>query len=277
MHKPDLGSEISYAEMMEVVQLVKELHGFDFSGYAKSSLKRRITRLLIKKGFQLFDLKHALLNQKEFLEEFLSEVTVVVTEMFRDPYVFKAIRKHVSPYLASFPFIKAWSAGCATGEEAFSLAILLEEQDLLAKSFIYGTDINPSAISQAKKGEYPIRFLSKYEKNYQDAGGQRSFSDHVDVNGDTMEIKNMLKGHTLFAIHNLEGDAVFNEFQLILCRNVYIYFEMALQEKVLDMFYHSLCPFGFLCIGNKESIKFNESAGRFREVDKEARIYQRID
>ena len=271
--------DLSFEQVDELVAILYKLYGFDFRRYTKSSLKRRILHVCDRNKWDVFTLKNNLINNTTYAETFLCELTVVVSEMFRDPYVFKAIKEQVFPFLETFPNFKIWSAACANGEEAYSIAIMLHESHLLNKAILYGTDINNKSIQNAKDGRFPARNYTLYEQNYQEFGGIQPFANYFDkVDGPTqLRISSNFKSKTVFFNHNLVGDGVFNEFQFILCRNVFIYFEQDLQQLVLEKLYESLCPFGFLCIGNRESLKFNDIASRFIEIDKRARIYQRID
>ncbi|UEG52062.1 protein-glutamate O-methyltransferase CheR [Mucilaginibacter daejeonensis] len=266
----------SSIEMNDLIDLVKKIHGFDFSGYSKASLRRRITRIMQLKRLGYYDLKHMLINDTAFFQNFLEEVTVNVTEMFRDPLFYKAINDQVLPYLSTFQHIKIWSAGCSSGEEVYSLAILLHEAGLRNKSFIYGTDINTEVLKEAKKGIYSLRKIKAYAENYQYSGLPGTITDHFTILYDAATIHTELKQNTLFSVHNLISDNVFNEFQMISCRNVFIYFESPLQEKILDLFYRSLCPLGFLCLGSKEAIRSDAFKKRFKTISSKENIYQKI-
>jgi chemotaxis protein methyltransferase CheR len=263
-------------EIEDIINVVKKLYGFDFSGYSKASLKRRLTRILQLKRLTFYDLKHLLINDKDFFQHFLEEVTVNVTEMFRDPLFYKAINSQVLPYLSTFQHIKIWSAGCSSGEEVYSMAILLKEAGLINKSFVYGTDINTEVLKEAKKGIYSLRKIKSYAENYQYSGLPGTITDHFTILYDAASIHTELKQNTLFSVHNLISDHVFNEFQLISCRNVFIYFESSLQEKILDLFYRSLCPLGFLCLGSKEAIRSDAFKKRFKTISSKENIYQKI-
>ncbi|MVN91696.1 CheR family methyltransferase [Mucilaginibacter aquatilis] len=263
-------------EIDELVNVVKKIHGFDFSGYSKASLKRRITRIMQLKKLEFYDLKHLLINDAAFFQHFLEEVTVNVTEMFRDPLFYKALNAQVLPYLSTFQHVKIWSAGCSSGEEAYSLAILLREAGLHKKSFIYGTDINTEVLKEAKKGIYSLRKIKSYAENYQYCGLPGTITDHFTILYDAATVQAELKQNTLFSVHNLISDNVFNEFQMISCRNVFIYFESHLQEKILDLFYKSLCPLGFLCLGSKEAIRSDAFKRRFKTINSKENIYQKI-
>lgn len=273
MHAP---TEINIAQITELIALVKKLYGFDFSNYSKASLRRRIMRVMQLKKLSVYDLKHQLVNHPEFFQMFLEEITVNVTEMFRDPSFYHALNNQVIPYLSSYQHSKIWCAGCSSGEEAYSLAILLNEAGLRKKSFIYGTDINTIVLNEARKGIYSLRKIKSYAENYQMAGLNGSIIDHFTVLYDAATIHNELKQNTLFSVHNLVSDSVFNEFQLISCRNVFIYFENALQERVLELFYNSLAPLGFLCLGTKETIRSESFRKRFKVINQKENIYQKI-
>lgn len=268
--------DISIAELNELILLVKQIHGFDFSNYTKASLKRRVLRILQLKKLSFWDLKHILINDPHFFQTFLDEITVNVTEMFRDPSFYRALNDQVLPYLATFQHIKIWSAGCSSGEEAYSLAILMQEAGMRNKCFIYGTDINAEMLDQAKKGIYSLRSIKSYSENYKQAGMPGTLSDHFTIMYDAATIHNELKRNTLFSIHNLISDNVFNEFQMICCRNVFIYFDSELQDKILDVFYNSLCNLGFLCLGSKETIRSDYYRKRLKVVNSRENIYQKV-
>jgi len=228
------------------------------------------------KKLEFYDLKHVLLNDPHFFQEFLDEITVNVTEMFRDPSFYKALNNQVIPYLSTYQHIKAWSAGCSSGEEVYSLAILLQEAGLRKKSFIYGTDINSEILKEARKGIYSLRKIKSYAENYQFSGLKGSITDHFTIMYDAATIHSELKQNTLFSVHNLISDTMFNEFQLISCRNVFIYFESELQEKILELFYNSLSPLGFLCMGSKETIRSDKFKKKFKVINSRENIYQKI-
>ena len=263
-------------QIAELIDLVRKVHGFDFSDYSKASLKRRLTRILMIRKLNYYDLKHKLINDHLFFQDFLEEITVNVTEMFRDPTFYKAIIARVLPYLTTYQHIKIWSAGCSSGEEVYSLAILLSKAGLKDKSFIYGTDVNTVVLKEARKGIYSFRNIKIFAENYQLTGLNGSLTDHFTTLYDAAAIHSELKVNTLFSVHNLVSDTVFNEFQLICCRNVFIYFETQLQEKILDVFYKSLCPHGFLCLGSKETIRSDVFKKKFKVIDQKENIYQKI-
>ena len=263
-------------QLHELIDLVKKIHGFDFSNYSRASLKRRLTRIMMLKKVVFYELKHALINQPLFFQWFLEEITVNVTEMFRDPIFYTALNAQVVPYLSSYQHIRVWSAGCSSGEEVYSLSILFNEAGLSQKSFFYGTDINTEMLEEARKGIYNIRKIKSYSENYKLSGLPGQLTDRFSVMGEVASIHDAFKKNTLFSVHNLISDHVFNEFQLISCRNVFIYFEACLQEKILNLFYNSLCPFGFLCLGSKETIRFPDFKSKFKVINSKENIYQKI-
>ncbi len=267
---------VTEPQLYELIDLVKRVQGFDFSSYSKASLKRRLARIMMLKKLGFYELKHMLINDPHFFQWFLEEVTVNVTEMFRDPSFYKALNTQVIPYLSSFQHIRVWSAGCSSGEEVYSLAIILNESGLNAKSFIYGTDINTEMLDEARKGIYSLRKIKSYSENYQLCNLPGSLTDHFTIMYDAASIHSELKQNTLFSIHNLVSDNVFNEFQMISCRNVFIYFEAELQQKILDLFYKSLCPLGFLCLGSKETIRFPDFKSKFKVINQKENIYQKV-
>jgi len=267
---------IATTQITELIDLIKRVHGFDFSGYTKASLKRRVIRIMQLKKLTFYDLKHVLVNDQHFFQDFLEEITVNVTEMFRDPSFYKALNSQVIPYLSTYQHAKIWCAGCSTGEEAYSLAILLREAGLSKKSFIYGTDINTEVLKEARKGIYSLRNIKSYAENYQFTGLKGSITDNFTILYDAASIHNELKQNTLFSVHNLVSDDVFNEFQLISCRNVFIYFETELQERILELFYKSLCPLGYLCLGSKETIRSDVFKKKFKVINQKENIYQKI-
>lgn len=271
-HLPEL---ISYDELKDLTTFIRNIHGFDFSDYSAASLKRRVTRIMQLQKLDLFELRTLLTNDQDYFESFLIEVTVNVTEMFRDPLFYKSLAANIIPYLQSYQRIKIWNAGCSTGEELYSFAILFAEQKLYERSFFYGTDINADVLEFAKNGIYDLQRMKQYSENYQKTGALHTLSDYYSARYEAASINHSLKKNVLFSVHNLASDGVFNEFQLISCRNVLIYFNNALQEKVINLFYNSLANFGFLCLGSKETLR-NAEIGRFRIIDQKNNIYQKI-
>ena len=263
-------------QLSELTKLVKKVHGFDFSDYSKGSLKRRLSRIIMLKKVSIEELMRLLLTEQPFFQWFLEEITVNVTEMFRDPAFYKALNTQVIPHLSGFDHIRAWSAGCSSGEEVYSLSILFNQAGLSDKSFIYGTDIHAAMLNEARSGVYSLRKIKSYEDNYTQTELPGSLRDHFIIMNDAAGIRTNLRQNTLFSAHNLLTDSVFNQFQLISCRNVFIYFESVLQEKILKLFYNSLSPMGFLCLGTKETIRFPEMKHKFRVINAKMNIYQKV-
>lgn len=267
---------ITFDELEEIVYLLRMSSDFDLSNYSKASLKRRIDRLMAIEQMDLVDLKNAILNVTGFAAFMMEEITVNVTEMFRDPTFFQALREHVIPYLSTFPRLRLWSAGCSTGEELYSLAILLKNDDLIDRSFFYGTDISNNALEVAKKGVYSLDKIKQYTKNFNTVYPAQSFANHYTAMYDAAIINNEYRSKSLFSLHNLVSDNVFNEFQLISCRNVLIYFNKQLQDRALNLFYESLSQFGFLCLGSKETLYGHSIKENFKIIDKKHNIFQKI-
>lgn len=266
---------ISDSELQSLILFIKKIHGFDFGNYAMASFKRRITRIMELQHINYYDLCNELVNNPDYFDHFLAEVTVNITEMFRDPLFYKSIKNNVLPYLKSYPHIKTWCAGCSSGEELYSLTILFAEEELYKRSFFYGTDVNHEVIATAKEGIYNLQKMKQYSENYTLAGNTGSFANYYTAKYDAALLHRKLKENVLFSIHNLVSDGPFNEFQLISCRNVLIYFNVDLQAKVIELFYNSLANFGFLCLGSKETIRHHGFAKRFKVIDKKNNIYQK--
>lgn len=261
---------IKDAEVHILLNDLLELYGYDFNDYAKASLKRRITRLFELDKFPSFaEFRYRIKSDEAYFKRFVEEITVNVTEMFRDPAFYVNLRNTVLPILATYPLIRIWVAGCSTGEEVYSLSILLHEANLLHKALLYATDINPDVLEKAKQGIFPLGQMKQYSENYIASGGKNDFSSYYTSRYDHAKFNVQLKEKMIFATHNLVSDRSFNEFQLILCRNVMIYFEKPLQDQVLNLFDQSLEPLGFLGLGTKETLQFSPIASSYRQVNKE--------
>jgi chemotaxis protein methyltransferase CheR len=266
---------VSDEQMNMLVNDVMEIHGYDFSDYSKASLQRRINRLMLLDKFPSFaEMRYKIRADSDYLKRFVEEITVNVTEMFRDHEFYNCLRTRLIPDIAAKPFIRIWHAGCSTGEEVYSMAILLYEANLLHKSLIYATDINPNVIEIAKKGIFPLKQMKEYSENYIAAGGKGDFSRYYTAKYDRVIFHDFLREKMMFSTHNLVSDRSFNEFQLILCRNVLIYFEKQLQERVFKLFDASLEPLGFLGLGSKETVKFSDVFAKYKQVDKQ-RIWRK--
>ncbi|MBB3225817.1 chemotaxis protein methyltransferase CheR [Luteibacter sp. Sphag1AF] len=267
--------DIEDIEIELFVRAMQLRHGYDFSGYAPASLKRRVLQLVRTQDVSdISELNRRVLHEEGFLSKVIEGLSVPVSEMFRDPQVFRALRDKVFPVLASYPQINIWQAGCAHGQEIYSLAILLEEAGLYERSQIYATDFNDAALALAQEGIYATRDARDWSRNYQEAGGQRSLSDYYSARYDFIKLDHRLRRNVTFANHNLVTDDVFCEAHLILCRNVLIYFSNPLQDRTLGLFRDSLVRGGFLCLGTRENIDFAPSAVDFTNVDGALRIYQ---
>ena len=255
-------------ELEYLIKDVYDLYGYDFSLYSRASFKRRVNRIcLIDKFTSFAELRYTLINEPNYLKRFIEEVTVNVTEMFRDPYFFKELRENILPQLGTYPLIRIWIAGCSTGEEAYSVAILLKEAGLYHKSLIYATDINPSVLETARAGVFPISQMKTYSENYILSGGEKDFSDYYTANYDSARFDSSLKEKMILSTHNLVSDSSFNSFQLIVCRNVLIYFDKPLQERVFKLFDDSLENLGYLALGSKETLRFSNLATIYQQID----------
>jgi chemotaxis protein methyltransferase CheR len=269
-------AEIQAIEMRLLLEGVFQAYGYDFRGYAEASLGRRLRHWLAGSGFDSFGQALVrVLRDPEVFHDLLGGITVNVTEMFRDPDFFRGLREHVVPHLRTWPHLKIWVAGCASGEEAYSLAILLEEEGLGARSRIYATDLDPQVLAQAEKGIYPLASLQKFTRNYQRSGGRAAFSDYYTARYDYALFHPSLRERIVFASHNLAVDREFGEMHLVLCRNVMIYFKAPLKERVFGLFQDSLLPGGFLCLGLKETLHGHTLANRYDEVAPRLRIYRK--
>ena len=256
---------------------LSQRYGYDFTNYARASLKRRVDRLLTVDRFTSFaELLYRVKNDAEYLPQVVEHMTVNVTEMFRDPSVFKTLREQVFPVLATHPLIRIWHAGCSTGEEVYSLAIMLEEANLLHKSLLYATDINPTVIENIKKGMFPIRAIKQYTENYIQAGGKKDFSTYYRAQYEWAQFDARLRENMIAATHNLVSDRSFNEFSLILCRNVLIYFDKNLQDKALTLFDNSLETLGFLVLGSKENLRFSVIAPSYQQLENKEKIWRKM-
>ncbi|TDG37471.1 protein-glutamate O-methyltransferase CheR [Pedobacter changchengzhani] len=267
---------IDNEQIQIILNDILEVYGYDFLEYSHASIKRRITRLFSLDKFVSFaEFRYTIKNDKQYFKRFLEEITVNVTEMFRDPSFYRALRNDVLPTLGTYPFIRIWVAGCSTGEEAFSLAIVLKELNLLHKSLIYATDINPAVLEKAKKGLFSLNHLKQYSENYLQAEGTNDFSNYYIANYSLAKFDQALTSKMIFSTHNLVSDHSFNEFQLIMCRNVLIYFDKDLQHKVFNLFDNSIEKLGYLALGSKESLDFWPKIKDYKRVKTE-KIWRKL-
>ena len=268
--------EFENNELKQFLKVVHKNYGYDFTQYADASLRRRIVNFMsTRKIKDLGSLEQVLAENENNVEALVQEISVTVTEMFRDPGFYKSLRENVIQRLNTYPFVKIWIAGCATGEEVYSIAILLKEEGLLSRCIIYATDINQGSLQKAKEGIYSLENMKGYTANYQKAGGKTSFSEYYKAKYNSVMFDKDLREHVVFSVHNLAVDSAFNEFQLVICRNVLIYFNQQLQNKVINLFYHSLCPFGYMGLGSKESLLFSDKKIFFDDVDRKERIFKK--
>lgn len=268
------GDGIFDIESRLLLEALQQVYGYDFRDYAESSLRRRLLNWLSGSGFaSLSEAQGRLLRDRNLLDQFVCGITVNVSEMFRDPLFFKAVREQVVPHLKTYSFVKIWHAGCASGEEVYSMAILLREEGLQGRYRIYATDVNEEVLSKAREGIYPLKEMQRFTRNYQKSGGQHDFADYYTARYDHAMLMPELKKEIVFAAHNLAVDADFGEMNMVVCRNVMIYFKAALKERVLELFDRALLPGGFLCLGQKESLEKRGVAGNYDELARGTRIY----
>jgi chemotaxis protein methyltransferase CheR len=269
--------ELERLEIELLLESVYRRYGFDFRQYAQASLKRRLYRRLEAERLEtLSQLQDRLLHEPPCMERLLLDLSINVTSMFRDPSFYVAFREKVVPVLHTYPFTRIWCAGCSTGEEVYSLAILLQEEGLYDHARIYATDINENVLATAREGVFPLEKMQQYTQNYLRGGGKSDFSQYYVAAYDSVRFSRSLTENVVFAQHNLAMDRGFNEFNVIVCRNVMIYFDKLLQDRVHELFYDSLDTFGLLALGHKESIHFSRFADRYEELDPEERIYRKI-
>jgi chemotaxis protein methyltransferase CheR len=269
--------DLEKIELDCLLEAVYQRYGFDFREYAPASLRRRVNRRVkLEELPSISALQDQLLRDSEVMQRLLLDLSINVTAMFRDPTFHLALREHVVPLLRTYPFTRIWVAGCSTGEEVYSLAILLEEEALYDRARIYATDLNDAVLERARLGVFPLAKMQDYTRNYIGAGGKRAFSDYYTSGYDGAAFDRSLMRNVVFAQHNLAMDRSFNEFQLILCRNVMIYFERSLQKRVFELFDGSLARFGILALGHKESLRTSAHADRYEELDAIERLYRKV-
>jgi len=277
MYTPERKTTIQNHELEFFFEIIFRVFGYDFRGYNKAHIKRRISHLISNLNLHsVSELQHKVLYEKGVFDMVLRDLSINVTEMFRDPDFYKSIRNEVIPILKTYPYIKIWHAGCATGEEVYSFAILLKEEGLLERAQIYATDFNPIVLETAKKGIYPMSKIKDYTLNYQLSGGKTSFFDYYVARYDSVIFDQTFKKNIVFAEHNLVTDSVFAEVNLIICRNVLIYFNRELQNKVVSLFTDSLVKGGFLGLGSKENLMFNDVFDQYQIIDAKEKIYKKI-
>ena len=271
--------DVSNTENIELELLLQAIflqYGYDFRDYSRAHVKRRVKHRLMQEGLKsISELQNKILHNKESFEKIVRDLSINVTEMFRNPDFYKSIREKVIPMLKTYPFLKIWHAGCATGEEVYSFAIMLKEEGLLERTQIYATDFNSHVIHKAQKGIFSIRNIKEYTANYQKAGGKESFSDYYHANNELVIFDKSLNRNIVFAEHNLVTDGVFAEVNMIVCRNVLIYFNRDLQNNVLKLLHKSLITGGFLALGTKESLMFSDEERKYKVIDAKQKIFKK--
>jgi chemotaxis protein methyltransferase CheR len=269
--------DVDEIELALLLEGVYRRYGFDFREYAPASLRRRVWRRVHAEGLSTVSaLQDKLLHDPACMERLLLDLSINVTAMFRDPNFYVRFREKVVPLLRTYPFTRIWVAGCSTGEEVYSLAILLHEEGVYDRTRIYATDINESVLDRARSGVFPLDKMREYTQNYIKAGGTRAFSEYYLAKYDGAQFQRSLVDNVVFAQHNLVSDRSFNEFNAIVCRNVMIYFDRSLQDKVHRLFHESLITFGVLALGSKESIKFSRFESSYEELDANERLYKKV-
>ncbi|MEC0093260.1 CheR family methyltransferase [Paenibacillus macquariensis] len=271
-------SEREHIELELLLDGMHRMYGHDFRNYAQASLKRRIWNFIKMNNFRnISSLQEKVLHDRLTFDRLVHNISIPVTEMFRDPELFKSFRENVVPILRTYPYIRIWHAGCSTGEEVYSMAILLYEEGLYDKTRIYATDMNSQSLKQAQSGIFGIEKMKLYTKNYIKAGGSRSFSEYYTAKYNSVIFKPFLQKNMIFAEHNLATDRSFNEFNVILCRNVMIYFNDKLRDHVHELFHESLSRFGVLILGSKESIQHTNYGSLYEPLDRVEKIYRKIN
>jgi len=264
-------------ELDLLLQAIYLKYGYDFRNYSKAHLKRRMNqRLKLSNLHSISELQHLVLWEKDFYQILIKDLSINITEMFRDPEFYLAFRNKVIPDLSTYAHIKVWIAGCSTGEEVYSLAIILKEENLLSRSRIYATDMNKSVLEVAKQGIYSSKEIEKDSENYLKSGGKGKLSDYYTSKYGSVIFDKSLSKNVVFADHNLVTDSVFAEVNLVFCRNVLIYFDRELQNKVLTLFTDSLTKMGILCLGTKENLQFTDVVDKYEIIDKKMKIYKKV-
>jgi chemotaxis protein methyltransferase CheR len=269
--------ELETLEIQLLLEGVYQRYGYDFRDYVQGTRMRRIRQRMRKEQLNsIAGLLERVLHDPQCMLRLIGDLSITVSEMFRDPGLFKALRDNIIQLLETYPFIRIWHAGCANGEEVYSLAILLHEEGLLDRCRIYATDMNEIAVQQAQRGIFPLDQMQAYTHNHQAAGGKDSFSDYYTAKYDHAIFRPWLMDNVVFSQHNLTTDGPFNEFNIIFCRNVMIYFNKVLQDRVHELFYNSLTRLGYLVLGSQESIRFSCYESSFETVDTKEKIYRKI-
>jgi chemotaxis protein methyltransferase CheR len=274
---PPYDPDLERIEIGLLLEGIYRHYGFDFRSYAYASIRRRLWKRIEAEELDTISaLQARVLHEPPLMEKLLLDLSISVTAMFRDPSFYRAFREHVVPSLRTYPFIRIWHAGCASGEEVYSMAILLQEEGLYERSRIYATDINEVVLQKAKEGIFPLDRMQEYTENYIGAGGKKAFSDYYLARYDGALFSPTLTKNVVFSLHNLVTDRSFAEFNVILCRNVLIYFDKTLQERVHGLFYDSLATFGVLVLGSKESLRFSSHEDAYEQLDGPEKIFRKV-
>ncbi len=274
---PQYDPDLEQLEVQLLLEGIFKQYGFDFRSYAYASVRRRLWKRIEAEGLTTISgLQERVLHEPAMMERLLLDLSINVTAMFRDPGFYRVFREHVVPTLRTYPFIRLWHAGCATGEEVYSMAMLLEEESLYERSRIYATDINEVVLQKAKAGIFPIDRMQEYTENYIAAGGKRAFSDYYVAKYGGALFSPHLTRNVVFSQHNLVTDSSFSEFNAILCRNVLIYFDKSLQARVHELFYNSLAMFGVLALGSRESLRFSPFEDSYEQINGPEKIYRKV-
>ena len=269
--------ELEQVEVELLLEGIFRKYGFDFRAYAYASIRRRLWKRIEAEGLRTISgLQERVLHEPEMMERLLLDLSINVTAMFRDPQFYRVFREQVVPMLRTYPFIRLWHAGCATGEEVYSMAILLQEEGLYERARIYATDINEVVLQKAKEGIFPLDRMQEYTENYITAGGKRAFSDYYVARYGGALFSPSLTKNVVFSQHNLVTDRSFSEFNVVLCRNVLIYFDKSLQSKVHGLFYESLAMFGILALGSRESLRFSPYEECYEQINGPEKIYRKV-
>jgi chemotaxis protein methyltransferase CheR len=264
-------------EMELLLAGVAERYGYDFRGYSRASLMRRVRQAASREGVATISaLQERVLHRPQSMARFVEWIAVHTTSMFRDAEVYRALRREVLPLLRTYPFIRIWHAGCSSGEEVYSLAILLHEEGLYDRCRLYATDFSDAVLDRAKKGIFPLPAIRDYTVAYQKAGGREDFSKYYEADSTHAVFRQTLRRNVIFSQHNLVCDGPFNEFHLILCRNVMIYFDRELRDRVHELLFASLVKFGVLVLGKRESLHFTPFEDRYEEIGADLKVYRRV-
>lgn len=263
-------------ELDLLLEILYQQYGYDFRQYSEAHVRRRVMNRLALSGLKSMpDMHRRVLNDEAFTAQLLQDLSITVTEMFRDPDFYRTVREKVIPILKTYSFIKIWHAGCSTGEEAYSMAVMLKEEGLYERTTIYATDFNQRALDKAREGIFSHDMIKTYTANYLKSGGREAFSDYYTAKYDMAILDQSLKKNIVWANHNLVTDSVFAEVNLVFCRNVLIYFNKELQNKVQEVFLNSLINGGILCMGSKESLRYSACSEKYTELDKKQKIFKK--